>query len=85
MKSLPINLNDYTRITAITLSGNTCTVTVRIRSSKYELTNAQMLSLENEGKSNAEYWWKDSKMPRNATMVVVGMDNAGRELYRVSY
>jgi serine/threonine-protein kinase len=85
MKRLPITLNNYTRVTAITLSGNSCTVTVGINFSKYELSNEKMLSLENEAKENAEYWWEDSGMPGNATMVVVGVDNAGRELYRVSY
>jgi hypothetical protein len=85
MYGLPITLNSYTRVTAITLSGNTCVVTLRINFSRYELSNEDMLALENEAKENAEYWWIDSDMPRNATMVVVGMDNAGRELYRVSY
>jgi YD repeat-containing protein len=85
MSGLPITLNNYTRITAITLNGNSCIITVRINFSKYELSNEYMLTLENEGKSNAQYWWTSSKMPRNATMVVVGVDNAGRELYRVSY
>jgi serine/threonine-protein kinase len=85
MRSLPITLNNYTRVTAITLSSNYCTVTVRINFSKYDLSNEDMRILEDEGRSNAEYWWEDSDMPRNATIVVVGMDNAGRELYRVSY
>jgi serine/threonine-protein kinase len=85
MRILPITLNNYTRITAITLNGNSCIVTVRINFSKYELSNEDMLTLENDGKSNAEYWWTSSKMPRSATIVVVGVDNEGRELYRVSY
>jgi hypothetical protein len=85
IESLPITLNNYTRVTAITLSGYTCTVRVRMNFSKYELSNTDMLALETEGKNNAEYWRKDSKMPGNATVVVVGLDNAGRELYRVSY
>jgi NMD protein affecting ribosome stability and mRNA decay len=44
-----------------------------------------MLTLENEGNSLAEFLWEDYEMPGNATLVVVGIDNAGRELYRVSY
>jgi hypothetical protein len=85
MRRLPIALSNYTRITAITVSGNSCTVTVGINSSKYDLSNEIMLSLENEAKETAEYMRKEFKMPGNATMVVVGVDNAGRELYRVSY
>jgi hypothetical protein len=84
-KRLPVNLNDYTRVTAISLNGNICTVTLRINFSKYDLSGSDMQILEDDGKSYAEYWWKDYEMPRNATLVVVGVDNAGRELYRVSY
>jgi hypothetical protein len=85
MKRLPITYNDYTTVTAISISGTTCAWTLRINFSKYELSGEDMLILENEGRSLAEFLWEDYKMSGNATLVVVGMDNAGRELYRVSY
>jgi hypothetical protein len=85
MRRLPITLNNYTRVAAITLSGNSCTVTFGINFSKYDLSNENLLRLENEGKGTAEYMRKESEMPGNAAMTVVGVDNAGRELYRVSY
>jgi hypothetical protein len=85
MKRLPITLNNYTTVTAITITGTTCTWTLRINYSKYDLSGENMLTLENEGKSFAEFLREDYEMPGNATLVVVGIDNAGRELYRVSY
>jgi serine/threonine-protein kinase len=85
MKRLPITLNDYTTVTVITITGNTCTITLRINFSKYDLSGEDMLTLENEAKEDAEFWREDYEMPGNATLVVVGIDNAGRELYRVSY
>jgi hypothetical protein len=84
-KHLPITYNDYTTVTAITISGTTCTWTLRISYSKYELSGEDMLTIENEGRSLAELLREDYGMPRNATLVVVGMDNERRELYRVSY
>jgi hypothetical protein len=85
MKRLPLTYNDYTTVTAVIINGTICTWTLRINYSKYELSGEDMLTLENEGRSLAEFLREDYKMPRNATLVVVGVDNARRELYRVSY
>jgi hypothetical protein len=85
MRRLPLTLDDYTTVTAITISGNTCAWTLCIDFSKYELSGEDMLTLENEGRELAEFLWEDYKMPGNATLVVIGLDNARRELYRVSY
>jgi hypothetical protein len=85
MKRLPLEYNDYTTVTAITISGTTCIWTLRINYSKYELSGEDMLILEDEGRSLAEFLREDYEMPGNATLTVVGFDNAERELYRVSY
>jgi hypothetical protein len=83
--SLPIRLNDYTRVTAISINGNTCFITMRINFSKYDLSGADIITLEDEGKYYAKFWRDGSKMPRYASLVLVGIDNANRELYRINY
>ncbi|GHV90755.1 serine/threonine protein kinase [Spirochaetia bacterium] len=82
--SLPIEL-EYTMVTAINISGNVCTVTLRANVSKYDISGADMKTLEDEGRFFAEYWKENAKMPGNTTLTVLGVDNAGRELYRVSH
>jgi myo-inositol-hexaphosphate 3-phosphohydrolase len=58
---------------------------MRINFSKYDLSGEDMLTLENEGRENAEFLREEYEMPGNAALVVVGMDNANRELYRIYY
>jgi hypothetical protein len=82
---LPVSHNDYTRLTALTLSGNTCSITVSINFSKYDLSGEDMITLEDEGKSLAEFLRDDYEMPRYAALVLYGIDNANRELYRITY
>ncbi|GHT91393.1 serine/threonine protein kinase [Spirochaetia bacterium] len=83
--SLPVRLDDYTQVTAISLSGNTCTVTLRINFSKYDLSGTDIVTLEDDAKEYGKLWREDSKMPRYGALVLLGMDNADRELYRISY
>jgi hypothetical protein len=83
--SLPMRINDYTRVTATTINGNTCSITIRINFSKYDLSGADMIILEDDAKDYAKFWRDGSKMPGYASLVLVGIDNANRELYRISY
>jgi serine/threonine-protein kinase len=81
----PFNINDYTRVTAITISGNVCSITIRLNFSKYDLSGADMIALEDEAKNYAKTWRENSEMPRYASLVLYGIDNAGRDLYRIYY
>jgi serine/threonine-protein kinase len=86
MRSLPFNLYNGVQVISITLSGSTCTETMRFLGvSKYDLSGADMKTYEKWGKDQATLWKERSKMPRNATLIIIGVDNDRREIFRASF
>jgi hypothetical protein len=84
--SCPYTIDSETEIASVTLTSNGCLLTVRfIETSKYSITDDDLETQKNGARKLAQYLKKQSGMPSNVTLTLIGVDKAKRELFRITH
>jgi len=71
---------------SISLTGNGCDIVIRFTGiSKHSMDDSEITTCENFGKQFAQYSKKESQMPSDAQLTVIGIDKDKKEIFRVTY
>lgn len=72
-------------ISSVVLTANTCTVTIRfLNVSKYDISEATVESYKSELSEQVKTEKKNAGMPAGTRLIVIGVDKAKRELFRIT-
>jgi serine/threonine-protein kinase len=73
-------------VISIVLTGNGCNITLHYTGvSKHQLDASELEANKNVGRQVAQTEKRNSQMPSNTQLTVIGIDNVKREFYRVTY
>ncbi|MDR3267449.1 MAG: protein kinase [Tannerella sp.] len=81
----PYVISDEIEGLSIAVGRNSCNITIRyLEISKYDISDTNVQKQKEWAQELAKLYKKESGMPGNTTLTIIGVDKAKRELYRIT-